>query len=171
MRQEITYQARNFGPVEDNSLITFATRAAIYRSLRALRARNCKKISKKVFSGVCRKVPKNTRKSLKIPIFGPFWAFLDFFRYFLGLFCRPPKRPFLRFFCDFGPGGPRDSCKWRLGPQDNLHKNVLEGGPSNRTLEKEDRAQPKTISPRRTAQGKHHEAVVDYAIQEGEVMF
>ena len=36
------------------------TRAAIYRSLRALRARNRKKVSKKVW----RKVSKNTRKSL-----------------------------------------------------------------------------------------------------------
>ena len=47
---------------------------------RALRARNRKKVSKRgVFLGVRRKVSKNTRKSLKIPIFGPFWVF---FRYF-----------------------------------------------------------------------------------------
>ena len=102
-----------------------ATRAAIYRSLRALRARNRKKISKKVFPGVGRKVPKNTRKSLKIPIFGPFWVFLDFFGLFLGLFCRPPKRPFWRLFCDFGPGGPGDSCKWRLGSQPKEQKQKM----------------------------------------------
>ena len=28
-----------------------------------------------------------------------------------------PQRPFLRRFCDCGPGGPGDSCKWRLGSQ------------------------------------------------------
>ena len=27
------------------------------------------------------------------------------------------KRPFVRLFCDFGPGGPGDSCKWRLRSQ------------------------------------------------------
>ena len=42
-------------------------------------------------------------------------VFFDFFRYLRALFCRPPKRLFLRrFFCDFGPGGPQDSCKWSL---------------------------------------------------------
>ena len=35
-----------------------ATRAAIHRSLRPLRARNRKEVSKKAFSGVYRKVPK-----------------------------------------------------------------------------------------------------------------
>ena len=42
--------------------VTFATRAAIYRSLRALRARNRKKSLKRVFLGVWRK-------------FDPFWDF------------------------------------------------------------------------------------------------
>ena len=42
---------------------------------------------------------------------------LDFFGHFRGLFCGPPKRLFLRLFCDFGPGGPGDSCKWSLGSQ------------------------------------------------------
>ena len=80
-----------------------------------------KKSQKGSFLGVWRTVSKNTRRSLKIPIFGTFWGifsvFLDFFGYFLRLFSRPPKRPFLRLFCDFGPGGPGDSCKWRLGSQ------------------------------------------------------
>ena len=95
-----------------------ATRAATYRSLRTLRARNRKKRkgSFKIL-GVRRKVSKKPEKCQKIPIFGQFWVFLDFFRYFLGLFCAPPKRPFLRLFCDFGPGGSGDSCKWRLGSQ------------------------------------------------------
>ena len=91
-------------------LILVATRAAIYRSLRALRARNRKKVSKRVFSGVCRKVSKNTQRSLKIPKKYPkrsdFSVFLDFFGYFWGLFCRPPKRPFLRLFAIPGPDGP-----------------------------------------------------------------
>ena len=53
-------------------LTLLATRAAIYRSLRTLRARSRKEVSKKVFFGVRRKVSKNTRKSQKIPIFGHF---------------------------------------------------------------------------------------------------
>ena len=39
-----------------------------------------KKVSKRVFLGVWRKVSKNTRKSLKIPIFRPFWVFFRYFR-------------------------------------------------------------------------------------------
>ena len=58
------------------------------------------------------KKPKNTEKMT-----GIFAVFLDFFGYFLRLFSRPPKRPFLRLFRDFGPGEPGDSCKWRLGSQ------------------------------------------------------
>ena len=111
------FSSLKWGPT---SRIGFATRAAIYRSLRTLRARNRKKVSKRVFLGVCRKVSKNTRKSLKTSIFGHFWVFLDFFRYFWGLFCGPPKRPFLRLFCDFGPGGSGDSCEWRLGSQHRI---------------------------------------------------
>ena len=95
-----------------------AIRATIYRSLRALRAQNRKKVSKRVFLGVRKKVPENTRKSQKIHQKVQFWVFFDFFGYFRGLFCGPPKRLFLRLFCDFGPGGPGDSCKWSLGSQD-----------------------------------------------------
>ena len=73
-----------------------------------------KNVSKKVLWGVGRKVPRNTRKSLKIPKKVRKLVFLDFFGYFLGLFCRPPKRPFWGFFCDFGPG---DSYEWRFGSQ------------------------------------------------------
>ena len=91
-----------------------AIRATIYRSLRA---QNRKKVSKRVFLGVRKKVPENTRKSQKIPKIGLFGVFFDFFRYSRGLFCGPPKRLFLRLFCDFGPGGPGDSCKWSLGSQ------------------------------------------------------
>ena len=97
--------------------VKFATRAAIYRSLWTLRARNRKKVSKKVFLGVRRKVPKNTRKSQKIPKKVRKLVFFDFFGYFLGLFCAPPKRPFLRLSCDFGRRGSGDSCKWLLGSQ------------------------------------------------------
>ena len=45
----------------------FVTRATIYRSLGALRARNPKKVSKRVFLGVFKKDPENTRKSRKTP--------------------------------------------------------------------------------------------------------
>ena len=44
-----------------------AARAAIYRSLRALRPQNRKKVWKGVFSGSGEKSQKNARKSLKMP--------------------------------------------------------------------------------------------------------
>ena len=118
-RRATGHMARKSLALLQNKGTFIATRAAIYMSLRALRTRNRIKVSKKVFSGVCRKVPKKYPKSLKIPkkirksvgIWG-------LFRAFLGLFCIPPKRPFLRLFCRFGPGGPRDSCTWRLGLRD-----------------------------------------------------
>ena len=60
--------------------------------------------------GVCKKSPrKYPKKSKNAPKKSDFGAFLPFFGYFLGLFRRPPKRLFLRLFCDFGPG---DS--WRM---------------------------------------------------------
>ena len=43
----------NYGVVQTN----FAIRATIYRSLRALRGQNRKKVSKRVFLGVRKKVP------------------------------------------------------------------------------------------------------------------
>ena len=85
----------------------FATRAAIYRSLRTLPGpKSQKKSQKRSFLGVRRKVPKNTRKSLKIPKKLRKSVFLDFSGYFLRLFCGPPKRPFLRLFAISGPEGP-----------------------------------------------------------------
>ena len=51
---------------------------------------------------------------------GIFRGFFDFFGYFRGLFCRPPKRRFSRLFWDFGPRGPGDSCTWSLGSQDEF---------------------------------------------------
>ena len=65
-----------------------------------------------------RKYPRKSKNGPKSPIFRLFGRFFDFLGYFRGLFGGPPKRPFLRLFCDFGPGGPGDSCKWRLGSQD-----------------------------------------------------
>ena len=96
--------------------------SAIYRSLRALRARNRKKSLKKGLLGgglekSLKKYPKKSRNTDFRTFLGIFSVFLDFFGYFSRLFSRPPKRPFLRPFCDFGPGGPGDSCKWRLGSQ------------------------------------------------------
>ena len=84
----------------------FATRAAIYKEgLFGGLEKSLKKYPKK--SKNTEKIPQKVRKSI----------FLDFFGYFSRLFSRPPKGPFLGVFCDFGPGGPRDSCKWRLGSQ------------------------------------------------------
>ena len=68
-----------------------ATRAAIYRSLWALRARyRKKKLSQRLFLGICRKVPENNRKSLKTPIFRPFRVF---FKTFSGIFHENVKFP------------------------------------------------------------------------------
>ena len=96
-----------------------ATRAAIYRSLRA---RHRKKMAKKlqespgptsqkngkkdIFDGLQESPQKYPKKSKNID----FQTFLGLFRLFR-VFWRPPKRPFLRLSCDFGPGGPGDSCK------------------------------------------------------------
>ena len=79
-----------------------------------------KSLKKGLFGGLEKSLRKYPKKS-KNTDFRAFWAFflvfLDFFGYFSRLFSRSPKRPFLRLFCDFGPGGPGDSCKWRLGSQ------------------------------------------------------
>ena len=95
-----------------------ATRAAIYRSLRALRSQNRKKVSKRVFLGQ-KRPQKYPEKSKKIHSKVQFLClFFDFFGYFRGLFLQtPPNRLFLRLYCDFGPGWPGDSCEWRLGSQ------------------------------------------------------
>ena len=61
-----------------------------------------------------RKYPKKSKNTRNWTFWGIFFDFLGYFR---GLFCRPPKGLFLRLFCGFGPGGPRDSCKWSLGSQ------------------------------------------------------
>ena len=84
-----------------------ATRAAIYRSLWALRARNRKKVSERVFWGVCRKkrkVPEKTRKILKVPKKFQKQVILDFFGYFPGL---SAEDPFWDFFAISGPEGQR----------------------------------------------------------------
>ena len=74
---------------------------------------------KKGLLGGLQKSPKKYPKKSKNTNFRTFLGIFRLFRFFLGLFCRPPERPFLRLFCDFGPGGPGDSCitKWRLGSQ------------------------------------------------------
>ena len=75
--------------------------ATIYRSLRALRARNPKKVSKRVFLGVCKKVPENTRKSRKIY---PKLDFLGYFSTFSGIFgdfLQTPKNTLLETFLGF----------------------------------------------------------------------
>ena len=89
---------------------SLATRAAIYRSLQALRARNRKNVSKRVLGAFF--------------LLGIFSLFSGIFETF---FSRPPKRPFLRLFCDFGPGGSGDFCKWRLGSQAFSEKCTSQG--------------------------------------------
>ena len=78
-----------------------------------------KKVSKKSpFGGLQKKSPKIPEKIKKYTQKSNFrFFFFYFFVCFRGLFCRPTTRLFLRLFCDFGPGGPGDSCKWSLGSQ------------------------------------------------------
>ena len=92
-------------------------RAASNRSLQALQARNRKKVSNRVFLGSAEKSPKMPEKFKSTPR-SPKICISRLFRVFSGTSLRaPPNRPFLRHFCDFGPSGPGDSCKWRLRPQ------------------------------------------------------
>ena len=97
----------------------FATQETIYRSLRALRARNPKKVSKRVFLGVCKKVPENTRKIRKIPQKIPKFGFFGYFSTFSGIFgdffADPPKDSFRDFFGISGPEGPETPVNGRLG--------------------------------------------------------
>ena len=65
--------------------------------------------SQKIPENVYTNTEKNTQKGPKIGIFG-------LFGYFLRLFSRLPRRPFLRLFCDFGPGRSGDSCFFFLEP-------------------------------------------------------
>ena len=90
-----------------------AIRATIYRSLWALRAQNRKKVSKRVFWGVCKKVPENTRKSQKIQQKVQFWVFFDFFGYFGDFFADPQKDSFWDFFAILGPEGPETPVNGR----------------------------------------------------------
>ena len=59
------------------------------------------------------KYPKKSENTNFRTFLGIFWLF----RVFFGTFLQTPRRPFSRLFCDFGPGGPGDSCKWRPGSQ------------------------------------------------------
>ena len=56
---------------------------------------------KKSLLWVCKKVSENTRKSQQIRQKIQLWVFFDFFGYFRGFSCRPPKRLFLRHFLPF----------------------------------------------------------------------
>ena len=72
-----------------------------------------KSLKTSLFGGP-QKSPRKYPKKSKITQNWTFCGIFDFFEYFRGLFCGPPKRLVLRLFCDFGPG---DSCKWSLGSQ------------------------------------------------------
>ena len=75
-----------------------------------------KSLKKGIFGGL-QKSPKKYPEMSKIPKKVRKSAFLDFFGYFWHFSADPPKDGFETLFCDFGPGGPGDSCKWRLGSQ------------------------------------------------------
>ena len=77
-----------------------------------------KKVSKRVFWGVCKEVPENTRKSRKIPDKVQIWVFFRYFSTFLvfsGTFCRPPRKICSRLFGISGPEGPEIPVNGRSG--------------------------------------------------------
>ena len=89
-------------------LFRLATRATIYRSAQgppAPKSPKTKKASKRVFVGVCKKSPKIPENVTNHKMLQEvqFRVLFDFFGYFRGLFCRHPKRLFLRLFGDWGP--------------------------------------------------------------------
>ena len=74
-----------------------ATRATIYRSLRALQAQNRKKVSKRVFWGVCKKSPKIPETVKNYPQKVHFRVFLTFSDIFGDFFADPQKDSFFFF--------------------------------------------------------------------------
>ena len=72
-----------------------------------------KRLKKSLFGS--EKSPRKCPKKSKNAHFQAFCDIFGLFRTFFGTFLRPQKSSFEFFFFDFGPGGPRDSCKWRLG--------------------------------------------------------
>ena len=75
------------------------------------------KVSRKGLFGGLQKSPQKYPKKSKNTDFRTFLGIFRLFWVFFGTFLQTPERPFLRLFCDFGPRGPEDSCKWRLGSQ------------------------------------------------------
>ena len=73
-----------------------------------------KNLKKRLLGGLLKSPRKYPKKKPKMPTFGPFLDIFRHFRVFFGTFLETPQKidPFLRLFCNFGPG---DSCKWRLG--------------------------------------------------------
>ena len=113
-------------PIQIGTPPGIASLPAIYRSLEALRAENREKVSKKSSWAfrprVSKKVPKKVEKSLKRHFLETFRGLFDLFGTFLRLWAGRPRKTFLRLFCGFRPGGPRDSCRWPAGTQTwNLH--------------------------------------------------
>ena len=91
----------------------FAIRATIDRSLRALRAQNRKKVSKRVFWGSAKKSPKIPEKVKKYTKKSNFGHFLTFSGIFGGFFADPPKDSFWDFFEILGPEGPETPVNGR----------------------------------------------------------
>ena len=94
--------------------------------------KSLKRLQKPFWWGPAKKSPKKNPRSPKMPQKVQFSAFLGhILGYFRGLFCRPPPKRLLRHFSASGPGGPGDSCTWRLGSpmfttnnnEQNLHNN------------------------------------------------
>ena len=94
--------------------LRLATRAPIYRSLCALRARNRTKSLDQSFFGVCKKVPERVLKTL-------LGLFFRLFRVFLGtffLFCGPSKKTL--FETSVAISGPKTLVKGRSGRNSGL---------------------------------------------------
>ena len=96
-----------------------ATRAAIYRSLRPLRARNRKKVSTRVFwGGLEKSLEKYPKKSKNIDFrtfLGIFSGIFRPFRVFFETFLQTPQKTLFEPFLRFRARRARRLLKWRLG--------------------------------------------------------
>ena len=84
-----------------------------------------KSLKKGLFGGSgekSQKYPKKSKNTDFRTVWGISSVFLDYFGHlFLRLFLQTPKKTLFETFCDFGPGGPANACKWRLGSQRAYH--------------------------------------------------
>ena len=83
-----------------------------------------KSLEKGLSGGLQKSLQKYPKKS-KNTDFRTFLSIFRLFRVFLGTFLQTPEKTFFETFCDFGPGGPGNPCKWRLGSQPFVNPRIL----------------------------------------------